>query len=82
MFACYMQTNFVVILNVSYSFIIIFRSNLQVRVKPGESALAFYTAENKSATPITGVSTYNVTPMKVLVLKLKFFGCFSFLLTQ
>lgn len=38
---------------------------LQVRVKPGESALAFYTAENRSSTPITGVSTYNVTPMKV-----------------
>ncbi|KAJ4827830.1 Cytochrome c oxidase assembly protein cox11, mitochondrial [Turnera subulata] len=36
----------------------------EVRVKPGESALAFYTAENRSATPITGVSTYNVTPMK------------------
>nr|XP_029150959.1 uncharacterized protein LOC112771261 isoform X2 [Arachis hypogaea] len=35
-----------------------------VRVKPGESALAFYMAENKSSTPITGVSTYNVTPMK------------------
>ncbi|KAL4316560.1 hypothetical protein AHAS_Ahas15G0297300 [Arachis hypogaea] len=36
----------------------------EVRVKPGESALAFYTAENKSSTPITGVSTYNVTPRK------------------
>ncbi|PON98616.1 Cytochrome c oxidase assembly protein CtaG/Cox [Trema orientale] len=36
----------------------------EVRVKPGESALAFYTAENRSSTPITGVSTYNVTPMK------------------
>ncbi|QHN97438.1 putative choline kinase [Arachis hypogaea] len=36
----------------------------EVRVKPGESALAFYMAENKSSTPITGVSTYNVTPMK------------------
>ncbi|KAG6788112.1 hypothetical protein POTOM_004166 [Populus tomentosa] len=40
----------------------------EVRVKPGESALAFYTAENQSSTPITGVSTYNVTPMKVLIL--------------
>jgi cytochrome c oxidase assembly protein Cox11 len=38
---------------------------LQVKVKPGESALAFYTAENRSSTPITGVSTYNVAPMKV-----------------
>ncbi|KAJ9183278.1 hypothetical protein P3X46_007157 [Hevea brasiliensis] len=34
------------------------------RVKPGESALAFYAAENRSSTPITGVSTYNMTPMK------------------
>lgn len=42
---------------------------LQVRVKPGESALAFYTAENRSSTPITGVSTYNVTPMKVQLFK-------------
>ncbi|XP_042970390.1 cytochrome c oxidase assembly protein COX11, mitochondrial-like isoform X2 [Carya illinoinensis] len=33
-----------------------------VRVKPGESALASYTAENRSSAPITGVSTYNVTP--------------------
>lgn len=43
-------------------------SNLQVKVKPGESALAFYTAENRSSTPIVGVSTYNVTPMKVHML--------------
>lgn len=35
-------------------------------MKPGESALAFYTAENRSSKPITGVSTYNVTPMKVI----------------
>lgn len=41
-----------------------------MRVKPGESALAFYTAENKSSAPITGVSTYNVTPMKVYILAL------------
>ncbi|KAL6560824.1 Cytochrome c oxidase assembly protein cox11, mitochondrial [Orobanche hederae] len=39
----------------------------EVRVKPGESALAFYTAENRSLTPITGVSTYNVTPMKAAI---------------
>ncbi|XWS71463.1 hypothetical protein CRYUN_Cryun03dG0140000 [Craigia yunnanensis] len=39
----------------------------EVRIKPGESALAFYTAENRSSTPITGVSTYNVTPMKAAV---------------
>ncbi|KAL5972569.1 Cytochrome c oxidase assembly protein cox11, mitochondrial [Asimina triloba] len=38
----------------------------EVRVKPGESALAFYTAGNRSSTPITGMSPYNVTPMKVL----------------
>ncbi|KAF5765483.1 putative cytochrome c oxidase assembly protein CtaG/Cox11 [Helianthus annuus] len=31
----------------------------EVSVKPGESALAFYTAENLSSTPITGMSTYN-----------------------
>lgn len=39
---------------------------LQLRVRPGQSTLAFYTAENNSSMPITGVSTYNVTPMKVL----------------
>ncbi|XP_042030999.1 cytochrome c oxidase assembly protein COX11, mitochondrial-like [Salvia splendens] len=49
----------------------------EVRVKPGESALAFYTAENRSATPITGVSTYNVTPMKAAVYFNKI-QCFCF----
>ncbi|CAK9862053.1 unnamed protein product [Sphagnum jensenii] len=39
-------------------------SQREVHVRPGQSTLAFYTAENKSETPITGVSTYNVTPMK------------------
>eukprot|EP00249_Psilotum_nudum_P003940 c17447_g1_i1 orf=308-1144(-) len=36
----------------------------EVRVKPGQSTLAFYTVENLSSYPVTGVSTYNVTPMK------------------
>lgn len=36
-----------------------------VRVVPGETALAFYTAFNPTDRPITGVSTYNVTPMRV-----------------
>ncbi|KAJ3672877.1 hypothetical protein LUZ60_006251 [Juncus effusus] len=49
----------------------------EVRVKPGESALAFYTAENFSSNPITGVSTYNVTPMKAAVYFNKI-QCFCF----
>ncbi|GKB57899.1 cytochrome c oxidase assembly protein COX11, mitochondrial [Tanacetum coccineum] len=49
----------------------------EVRVKPGESALAFYTIENYSSTPITGMSTYNVTPMKAAVYFNKI-QCFCF----
>ncbi|KAK9725995.1 hypothetical protein RND81_05G182900 [Saponaria officinalis] len=48
-----------------------------VRVKPGESALAFYTAENLSTAPIVGISTYNVTPMKAVVYFNKI-QCFCF----
>jgi cytochrome c oxidase assembly protein subunit 11 len=33
-----------------------------LRVRPGQSALAFYTAHNTSDVPVTGVSTYNVAP--------------------
>lgn len=38
------------------------QTELQVRV--GETALAFYTAENLSDRDITGIATYNVTPNK------------------
>jgi cytochrome c oxidase assembly protein subunit 11 len=36
-----------------------------VRVKVGESQLAYYHVENHSAEPIVGTATYNVTPLKV-----------------
>lgn len=34
-------------------------------VRLGEEALAFYSAQNRSAAPVTGVSVYNVTPTRV-----------------
>jgi cytochrome c oxidase assembly protein subunit 11 len=37
----------------------------EVRVLPGETALAFYTATNKSSDDIIGVATYSVTPGQV-----------------
>jgi len=37
----------------------------EVRVLPGETALAFYTAKNKSDADIIGVATYSVTPAQV-----------------
>jgi cytochrome c oxidase assembly protein subunit 11 len=36
-----------------------------VKVRPGQSTLAFYTAENLSDEHLTGVSTYNVAPPQV-----------------
>ncbi|GAA5858794.1 hypothetical protein JCM1840_006559 [Sporobolomyces johnsonii] len=37
----------------------------EVRVLPGETALAFYTAKNLSDEDIIGIATYNVTPMNI-----------------
>ena len=37
----------------------------EVRVLPGETALAFYKATNKSQEDIIGVATYSVTPAQV-----------------
>ncbi|KAK0706711.1 cytochrome c oxidase assembly protein CtaG/Cox11-domain-containing protein [Lasiosphaeria miniovina] len=37
----------------------------EVRVLPGETALAFYTATNKSDSDIIGIATYSVTPGQV-----------------
>lgn len=35
-----------------------------IKVKPGETALAFYTATNPTDKPIIGISTYSVTPYR------------------
>ncbi len=34
----------------------------QITLRVGENALAFYSAANRSATPLTGTATFNVTP--------------------
>lgn len=34
------------------------------QVTPGETALAFYRAENKTPLPVDGISTYNVIPFE------------------
>ncbi|XP_025411455.1 cytochrome c oxidase assembly protein COX11, mitochondrial [Sipha flava] len=36
----------------------------EIRVAPGETALAFYTAKNPLDKPVTGISTYNVVPFE------------------
>jgi cytochrome c oxidase assembly protein subunit 11 len=48
-----------------------------VRVVPGETALAFYTATNPTSAPVTGVSTYNITPMRAALYFHKI-QCFCF----
>jgi len=35
-----------------------------VQVVPGETALAFFSAENPTDKPIVGISTYNITPYR------------------
>mmetsp|Transcript_27483 Transcript_27483/g.38760 ORF Transcript_27483/g.38760 Transcript_27483/m.38760 type:complete len:281 (+) Transcript_27483:71-913(+) len=49
----------------------------EVTVAPGESVLAFYSAVNTSDKPITGISTYNITPHKAGVYFNKI-QCFCF----
>lgn len=36
----------------------------EIKIIPGETALAFYTAKNPSNKPVTGISTYNVVPFE------------------
>ncbi|GLH15120.1 AAEL006779-PA [Gryllus bimaculatus] len=36
----------------------------EINVVPGETALAFYTAENPTDRPVIGISTYNVVPFE------------------
>ena len=48
-----------------------------VRVKVGEERLIFYRAKNKSATPVVGTATFNVTPAKAGLYFQKI-ACFCF----
>ncbi len=36
----------------------------EIKLVPGETALAFYTASNPTDEPIVGVATYNVVPFR------------------
>lgn len=36
----------------------------EIKISPGETALAFYTACNPTDDPVTGISTYNVIPFE------------------
>ena len=36
----------------------------EITVRPGETALAFYTAKNPTDKPVIGISTYNVVPFE------------------
>ena len=52
-------------------------SQRSVEVHPGETALAFFRAKNNTDEPVTGVATYNVTPMRAGVYFNKI-QCFCF----
>jgi cytochrome c oxidase assembly protein subunit 11 len=52
-------------------------SQRYVEVHPGETALAFFRAKNNTDKPVTGVATYNVTPMRAGVYFNKI-QCFCF----
>jgi cytochrome c oxidase assembly protein subunit 11 len=42
-----------------------FKSTIKsIEIYPGDPALSFYIAKNKSSEAITGISTYHVTPAK------------------
>ena len=36
----------------------------EIKLVPGETALAFYTARNPTDKPVTGIATYNVIPFE------------------
>lgn len=36
----------------------------EIKIVPGETALAFYTACNPTDKPVTGIATYNVIPFE------------------
>lgn len=50
---------------------------VQIPVKVGENALAFYESRNDSSKPITGMATYNVSPDKAGIYFQKV-ACFCF----
>jgi len=48
--------------NLSWKF---YPTQKSLKIHPGQSTLAFYTAHNTGDKAVTGVSTYNVTPQQV-----------------
>lgn len=56
-----------------------------LKVKPGETALAFYQAENPTDRPIVGISTYTVVPYRAapyfnkIQVSIRSWHCYCFL---